>query len=88
MAECCDVVVFALGLGDARCKEVLVALERRYPDTPIVVALPLPALTRWSPLVAGHGVVAAPLTTTSSLLRAVGDAVAGRVVTDHSAGDT
>ncbi len=57
LVECCDVVVFGLGLDDPRCREVLDALEHHHPTTPVVVAAPEPPDARWAPLLAGRRVV-------------------------------
>ncbi|MDA8072227.1 MAG: hypothetical protein M0Z82_11685 [Actinomycetota bacterium] len=57
LVECCDVVVFGLGLDDPRCREVLEALEHHHPTTPVVVATCEPPDARWAPLLAGRRVV-------------------------------
>jgi hypothetical protein len=88
MVECCDVVVSALGRGDARCRESWRPSSTTTRRCRLGSPPPQPALARWASLVAGHLVVPVPLPA-RRLVRAVRVA-AGRTLfaMGRSAGGT
>lgn len=69
-----DVIVHTLRHTDARNREVLVSLKRRYPDTPVVVEVPLPRVEQFREDFADCHVVPYPMTA-ESLLPAVREAL-------------
>jgi len=56
-----DVIFHRFNLGDAAHEEVLVALKRTYPRTPIVVEIPEPQSKRFAQLLDGCQVVFMPV---------------------------
>ena len=61
LVESADVVIFALGLETAPCRQVLAELERLHPETAVIVQASAPDAARWSPVLDGHTVLPAPL---------------------------
>ena len=71
LAERTDLVYHGLRLTDENHREVLASLGERFPDTPVIVEAPAPALERYADLVRGHHVVRFPATR-EAVLEAVG----------------
>lgn len=62
-----DVIVHTLRHSDERNREVLLDLQRHYPDTPIVVEVPTPTVERFADDFARCEVVPFPMTATTLL---------------------
>lgn len=66
-----DIVYHGLRMTDEDHREVLASLADRFPDTPVIVEAPAPALERYADLVRGHHLVRFPATR-EAVLEAVG----------------
>jgi DNA-binding NtrC family response regulator len=62
LVENADVVVSSLGLSEERCRDVLEAVRRLHPETPLVVEASRPSIERWAPLFEGNWVLHTPVT--------------------------
>ena len=70
LTDWADVVVTSLGIEHPAGREVLEALRRAHPETPVIVETSRSAMVHWPQLIDGHRVLAAP-TTAAQLLGAV-----------------
>ncbi len=74
--EGADVVVHSMRHSDPRNREVLLEIQRRYPDVPMVVEVPKPVVDRHPDDFENVRVVPQPMTS-RALLEAVGEVLAG-----------
>lgn len=72
LTDWADVVVTSLGIDHPAGREVLEALRRCHPDTPVIVEAGRTAREQWPHILEGHRVLSAP-TTADDLLDAVGE---------------
>ena len=70
-----DVVVHSMRQSDPRNREVLLEIQRQYPDVPIVVEVPKPLVDRHPEDFERCRVIPQPMTS-SGLLAAVGEVLA------------
>jgi len=54
LVERADVVVSSLGLRRQSSRQVVAALRRLHPDTPVVIEASQQMLARWEPMIEGH----------------------------------
>lgn len=71
-----DVVVHSMRHSDPRNREVLMEIQRRYPEVPMVVEVPMPVVERHPRDFENVRVVPQPMTSTA-LLEAVDEVLAG-----------
>jgi len=62
LVERADVVVSSLGIDEQPCRDVLDAIRRMHPETPVIVQASRREFTRWSDMFEGNSVLRTPVT--------------------------